>query len=348
MINFGEYSVDHLTSASTFSWNSINFSIDKKTSYIILKNDIKTEKVSEKDFLDRHSEIPVITNDYLESECVKFFISIDPAFSPMFHYILPFIQKVLEYEKSTYFVIYNADEGGGEDLEIKGRNIGVSYLEKFLSALGANYLILTRKREFLSAVKVNNLFDLEVNKDLFVLTLGDTKNTIDTIKSQILTQKELNTVPFRKVYLSRSHLNYRLDHTYTPRFYGTGLYTDDSRMDNQEILESYFESKGYEIVIPESKFNSLAEQIKYFNETEIIVGVTGSALTNSLFMQDGQKVVDIISELVFEDEIFGVHQVVDSANYMALAYVRKQTYFGIPSRRDPNDVISQIDKLGII
>jgi len=46
-------------------------------------------------------------------------------------------------------------------------------------------------------------------------------------------------------------------------------------------------------------FNSLKEQISYFNEVSVFVGFTGSGMTSAIFMQNNQTVVEVVCPLSF-------------------------------------------------
>lgn len=77
--------------------------------------------------------------------------------------------------------------------------------------------------------------------------------------------------PFRKIYISRKKS------------------ASSRALLNTEELESLFIDKGFEIVYPE--FLSFANQVKIFSEAEIVVGATGAAMTNLIFMSPGTKAI---------------------------------------------------------
>lgn len=69
-----------------------------------------------------------------------------------------------------------------------------------------------------------------------------------------------------------------------------------NRIANEKECEKFFESLGFEIAYVDN-FSSLAEEIKYFNETKVLVGLSGAGMTNSMFMQDRQIVMEIVTPM---------------------------------------------------
>jgi capsular polysaccharide biosynthesis protein len=77
---------------------------------------------------------------------------------------------------------------------------------------------------------------------------------------------------FRKIYVSRNLASKRKVH-------------------NELEVELLVRRKGYEIIFMEKM--SLKEQLNLMSETKIMVSLHGAALTNMLFMQGGQTVVEL-------------------------------------------------------
>ena len=91
--------------------------------------------------------------------------------------------------------------------------------------------------------------------------------TINNIKSRIVSSKK-----YAKIYLSRTK------------------WQNSSKRDNGEkSLEAIFKSKGYEIVYPEKL--SVEEQIKIYSTCSEMVATEGSTALNSIFLQEGAKLV---------------------------------------------------------
>jgi hypothetical protein len=74
-------------------------------------------------------------------------------------------------------------------------------------------------------------------------------------------------------------------------------YLNDRRIDDHLALERYFASLGYDIIHAE-KFSSFQEQLDYFYSVKTIVGITGSGLTNAVFMQPGGMMFELVTPLI--------------------------------------------------
>lgn len=101
-----------------------------------------------------------------------------------------------------------------------------------------------------------------------------------------------DVVPHKSVFVSRALGMERDD------VIAEGLaYKNDRRMDDHLALERYFAELGYEVVHAE-KFATFQEQLDYFYSAKTIVGITGSGLTNAVFMQPGGVMFEIVTPLV--------------------------------------------------
>ena len=99
--------------------------------------------------------------------------------------------------------------------------------------------------------------------------------------------------PHRDIFLSRRQMGNRV----YPNAPEWAWSNNDNRIDDHNRIEDYFKSIGYEIIIPEN-LNSFEEQINTFYEARTIVSTTSSGLTNSLFMQPGQTMVELVTPLM--------------------------------------------------
>ena len=107
------------------------------------------------------------------------------------------------------------------------------------------------------------------------------------------TIKRPGIAPHRDIFLSRRHMGNRN----FPNAPDWAWAKNDNRIDSHEAIEEYFRSLGYEILIPES-LGSLEEQINTFYETRTLVSTTSSGLSNSIFMQPGQTVIELATPLI--------------------------------------------------
>jgi hypothetical protein len=124
----------------------------------------------------------------------------------------------------------------------------------------------------------------------FVYESGQKANLVYEFFKKKATDPDVT--PYRNVFVSRALGGPRED------VIADGLsYLNDRRMDDHEALEGYFADLGYEIIHAE-KFNSFQEQLDYFYSAKTIVGITGSGLTNAVFMQPGGVMFEIVTPLI--------------------------------------------------
>jgi hypothetical protein len=129
-----------------------------------------------------------------------------------------------------------------------------------------------------------------------------------------------NTTPNKKVFLSRKNdiFKDKAEHRH--------IYEEDA--------EEFFRSIGFEVVNAES-FESLEEQIRFFDKVSVFAGYAGSGLTSSMFMKPGQTVLEIVCPIKFgtcgndggdEWEIhnfYKTYSILKNHTYIAVANVNK-------------------------
>jgi hypothetical protein len=148
--------------------------------------------------------------------------------------------------------------------------------------------------------------------------------------------------PHRKVFISRS-LTVGRDYD-AP----TLSCSNDDRIDDHEKLDNLFFSMGYEIVRSE-ELGSFQEQVDLFYETKVLASITGSGLSNAVFMQPGQTLIEIVTPLVVpvgtpgnKKDITDPYYVQELHNfYKNLAFYKKHTYFGVHNESRSFDDLSQ-------
>ena len=219
----------------------------------------------------------------LVSDQKKVFCFLDPSFYHNIHDNLNFIVKAInEIPDAKIYINTSMVE---EHNAINDSH--VQYVLNALSERGVEYETV-RFKDY-SLLKVNNYYSLTTNYDI-----GNSANFIYDFVQQDIVNKR--TKPFRRVYLSRRNQGNRV--TSDPKVVTGGI--SDNRIDNHDIIENFFKSIGFEIIIPEIKFRDFKEQINFFYEVEMLVSVTSSGLTNSMFMQPGQTVVEIKTPLALQ------------------------------------------------
>ena len=78
--------------------------------------------------------------------------------------------------------------------------------------------------------------------------------------------------PSRKIYVSRESTRHR-------------------RLLNEAEIQRYVRAAGFDVIQPETL--SIEDQVRYFNEAQVVMGAFGAGLTNAAFMQRGTCLVEI-------------------------------------------------------
>lgn len=109
-----------------------------------------------------------------------------------------------------------------------------------------------------------------------------------------------NIVPFRNVYLSRTGVDFGRDYSdrFDPSRKHPKILQNDFRVDDNEALDDFFRSQGFEVFVPENKFLNFMDQIEYMYSVKTLAAISGSGLTNSILMQPGQTVIEITSPMI--------------------------------------------------
>jgi hypothetical protein len=124
----------------------------------------------------------------------------------------------------------------------------------------------------------------------FIYESGQRANLIHEFLKKRVTDDTVE--PTKNVLVSRAEMGVR------ESYETEGLsHKSDERMDDHEALETYFAGLGYEIVHAE-KFASFQQQLDYFYSVKTLVSLTGSGLTNAVFMQPGGVMFEIVTPLV--------------------------------------------------
>lgn len=281
------------------------------------------------------------TIELSKSVSTKYLIRLD---DPFFHVIYDSLTLILTLHKldpSASFILYRPRR----ESESSGKIY--DYFEELLRFKNIKYVMLHPVKDeiihdtsnFSPVVETSNYFDIvkHLNSNNIKFTLDDYLSTSREVLSHLGPSP---ADPYRKVYLSRSHINHR---RYETKEDHVG-YKDDIRLDDEELLEDFFMSKGYEVIVPERKFKTFREQLEYMRSVKVLASVTSSGLTNALFMEDGQFVIEIVAELVFPAKDFTTEQTL-FGTYVQTSYEKLHTHICVPSRRDPVSVIKVLETL---
>jgi len=286
--------------------------------------------MNKKDFL-------VSTSEEFVSEEPKVLIYIQEYFYHFFIDSLTSLLKLHNQHPSFHYVIYIQKSRPSETYDKF-----LTMLYKILSALGVTHTIIPTiaDQRFAPVYKFKNyiLIDSRINMRQ---TFPDIAYAADmAIKcSKEDEVDELEVEPYRRVYLTRGGAGKHIG--FMPDNYE--YYQDDIRMEDEWKLEQFFSDLGYEVINPEGKFESIAEQIRYMQEVKTLVSVTCSGLANMLFMKPNQLVIELQAELV---QFIGYESNFPEQHlhnfYPPLSFIRGHKYLSIASNRDPDKVISDL------
>lgn len=182
-------------------------------------------------------------------------------------------------------------------LDISDIQYGIGGLESYWNIFDFFIETLNMKKIKYKMVALKN-YDI-VYMDNFILVefiyeSGHKANFVHEFFKDRVSNK--NIEPFRNVYVSRRKREELSSKVEIDEAKGM-FFNKDERIDDHESIEKYFIDLGYEIVYSE-KFKSFQDQLDYFYETKTIASLSGSGLTNAVFMQPGGTLIEIVSPLV--------------------------------------------------
>jgi hypothetical protein len=151
------------------------------------------------------------------------------------------------------------------------------------------------------------------------------------------------TTPTRKVYLSRTKVPGPTEWDYTDPKTGDIKSAKASRFDDHDRLEKIFKKLGFEIVYPED-FKTFEDQINFFYSVKVVASLTSSGLTNSIFMQPGGTIVEVITPLTARPIAAGVQGFLNKEfhnYYKNLAATKKHLYIGLPCPHSTMDELEE-------
>jgi hypothetical protein len=216
-------------------------------------------------------------------------------------------------------------------------NSFTGFFIKALKDIGAS-VTLINKYDY-DVININNFY---INDYQFYV--GDTYSDMFNLFEQHIDNP--NNKPNKKIYLSRKRIPSRIK-IFKDRN-NLDVVSNDNRLDEEQLLEDYFTSLGYEIVCPED-FESFQQQLNYMHSVKSLVSVSGSGLTNCLFMQPNQTVVELVTPLCiqFEDEnnpyksvlIEDLHHF-----YSTMAFKKRHKYVALNNQdKSASSIINQIE-----
>lgn len=304
------------------------------------------EEISAPDF---NLEYIVTTNEALTSSDTKYLIPVDNEFFHLFHDTIPAISRLHRDDKTAMFLIFKQHRRGSEGAKKSVQKLH-DYLEEFLSEKNINYMLISAPDgagEVFPIFYGSNFVDFRgKSRDRNSQPFMSFREIAEWSEDVRLQSGEPVLYPYRKVYLSRRHLKDIRGKTFTGVSSDYQGYKNDLRMDNEHLLEEFFSSKGYEIIIPEESFSTMREQIQYMKSVKVLASVTSSGLTNSLFMKNGQTVIEITAEVagVTGHGSGGAHQA-KLDYYLTDSFFKNHIHIGVPSNRDPSEVVARLERI---
>jgi len=177
-----------------------------------------------------------------------------------------------------------------------------------------NLIIELLQERGISYTEVDNSKFTHINAKNFIPINGvDLENGVPLLYNYLLNKYNLVTeTPSKKIYISRKNYPNR-----------------DIRVDDEEILENYFIEKGFEVVYPQD-IPTFKEQFELFNSCSTVAALSGSGLTSLIFMQENQKVIEILTEVMVGYTIsyddtkiieYGIHE-----HYKEMSLLKNHTY----------------------
>lgn len=348
MIKFGKYQLNLMMSSAIIPVAFDRLDIKEVDGYLLFDHkpnssfDDREVKFRTKEQLYRRKkETKVIEDDRFTEGALVVPILINNTFYTTIFNLIPYVYKLYKADPSICFILNETELSSDPDVR---RSLGsmFSYIKKFFDHQGIKYIYI-EATDPPTAVKISRYVDFSKVDDRHDLSIQDGLVSTKEIKKHLNIDESVE--PSKKVYLSRKHLALQRGATHPMRRGGENRFDSDIRMFNEELLEDYFKSIGYEVVVPEKDFKTFEEQVKYFNDVKALVSVSGSGLTNSIFMQEGTYVIDIGAELLFPDRYLGSFQVLDNQHWLFNSYINHQTFISVPTRRNPYQAVERLDKL---
>lgn len=277
----------------------------------------------------------------LVSDKKKIFISPEGAFFHLFSDTLAPLFQQLELDKDVEVIVniskisnpmFTTNQTEFTDNSFTG------FFIKVLKDRGISVKLINKN--YYDAININNFY---INDYKFYV--GDTYSALFNAFSRYVNDSTIE--PYRKAYLSRKRIPSRIE-VFTDSS-KREVMSNDNRLDNEELLENYFKDLGYEIVCPED-FESFQDQLDYMYSVKTLVSVSSSGLSNSIFMQPSQTVVELVTplQIPFDDENnpYGSILIQDLHHfYSTMAFKKSHKYIALSNEhKKSSEIINQIEK----
>ena len=276
----------------------------------------------------------------LTSSTNKVIVDAAPGIYHLFFEILPLIITIASKHNSEVVFDIKVVKNLEDQKCFKDTIVGfVDYLNKILP----NRITLIDSSEY-DYYLIDNY--LKIDRHITRVSMEEFNFALNALKEYL--KIDSGVVPFRKVYLSRSKVNVR---AFTKTEARKSLrFFDDQRLLDENIIEDFFISHGFEIICPED-FKSFEDQVNFFNEVKTLVSLSSSGIANSMFMQKHTNILELVTSFLVETFYNGYSDYKDwpvvevlHGQYAPLAYILDQNYSRIPNYdRDPKQLIGRIN-----
>jgi hypothetical protein len=265
---------------------------------------------------------------YFKENTVAYF----KMFNSFYHFYIDEVALIFNLFKKdpTCLFLIEVDKD-----QYESGHFGQPYLRDFFNILkdfGIKYKIIYNK---------NNKKIAIFSKATYIKTVehGRYKVLVDGLVEKLsLYGNKDGSVPNKKVYLSRSMVPQRDNflEMNTPKHGSSSLqFKTDKRINNEDLIEIFFQEHGFEIVCPEN-FQSLFDQINFMSRVKLLISASGSGLTNYILMQKNQKVIELMTTIATS----GYDQVMSF--FLELSFAMNHQHIIIPHSRDPEEIIKSL------
>lgn len=268
--------------------------------------------------LKQYDNNTYLPNQFIDNE-QKFVLYVHLSY---YHFIIDVVAQIAnQHQKNpnTHFILVT-------DVPEKWEQFHhVKFLDTFLKTHNIKFTIIDFTKH--KSIIINNFFIYD-NLPSGLKIFENNPNIIQKY-FQVFINKEVK--PYRKIYLSRKVLSANRTESELE---------DPFRIDNEEVLEKYFESIGFEIVYPEY-FKNFIDQINFFNEVKHLVSLSGAGLTNLLLMQDHQIITELLTEVKTPENKMSWPKITDF--YFKLSFINNKTYLSISHDRSADELVIKLN-----
>lgn len=230
----------------------------------------------------------------ITSEKNKIFITLSPNF---YHFHIDSIAALLhQYNKIDNAILII-------DISLVVEKTNLSYYNFFIKCLddaGIEYVLINCHHY--KKIIANNFY---IMKNSFFKLTNAPEIVFNFYKKYI---KNLNIKPYRNTYLARK---------------------DNKRILNDANFQKYLKDNNFEIVYAED-FKNFEDQINYFYTVKTLLSVTGSGLTNAIFMQNNTVLAELVTPFLvnYFDAGNSIKKEIHHF-YKIIAFFKNQLYISI-------------------